>query len=201
MLLQANYFAHETTIIDHPVTIGNGTRIWHYTHVMSGAVIGADCTIGQSVFIGSRARIGNGVKIQNNVSVYDEVTLEDYVFCGPSMVFTNDLTPRAKYPKQGIYLPTRVGYGASLGANCTIVCGHTIGAWAMVGAGTVVTRDVPDYAIVVGNPARLQGWACECGTRLDFGNNQADCKTCSRNYIKRNEKLVSLNPLWRGVPR
>ncbi len=185
-----NYFVHPTAVIDEPCEVGEGTKIWHFTHVMSGAKIGKHCVIGQNCFIGKRAVIGNHVHIQNNVSVYDLVTLEDYVFCGPSCVFTNDINPRSKYPKGGRWIPTLVKEGASIGANATILCGITIGKHAFIGAGAVVTREVPDYAIVVGVPAKITGWMCECGEKLYFKDNkEAVCKRCGRKYKKEGEKV------------
>ncbi|MDH7604137.1 MAG: acyltransferase, partial [Melioribacter sp.] len=167
------YFKHESAYIDENVEIGEGTKIWHFSHIQSGARIGKFCVIGQNVNIGNNVIIGNYVKIQNNVSVYEGVTLEDYVFCGPSMVFTNVLNPRSLYPQKGseYYIKTLVKYGATLGANCTIVCGVTIGKFAFVGAGAVVTKDVPDYGLVVGNPAKLIGWMSEAGEKLIFDTN------------------------------
>lgn len=174
------YYVHESSFVDENVIIGEGTKIWHYCHVQSGSQIGEHCSLGQNVNVSNNVKIGNGVKLQNNVSVYEGVELEDYVFCGPSMVFTNDLTPRSKYPKgkEG-YRKTLVKYGASIGANATIVCGHTIGKWAMVASGAVVTKDVPDYALVSGVPAKQIGWVCECGLPLK-GNRK--CNTCGRTY-------------------
>ncbi|MGN0380152.1 MAG: DapH/DapD/GlmU-related protein [Butyrivibrio sp.] len=174
-----NYFVHETSIIDENVEIGENTKIWHYSHVQSGAKIGKNCSFGQNVNISNNVKIGDGVKIQNNVSVYEGVELEDYVFCGPSMVFTNDLTPRARYPKgrEG-YKKTIVKHDATLGANSTVVCGHTIGEFAMVAAGAVVTRNVPAYALVAGTPARQIGWVCECGNKL----NAVLACSCGRKY-------------------
>ena len=160
------YSAHPTAVIDEPVEIGEGTKIWHFSHVMAGARIGRNCVLGQNVYVGGKAVIGNGVKIQNNVSVYDAVTLEDEVFCGPSMVFTNVTRPRSAFPRKGEYEATLVRRGATLGANCTILCGLTIGEHAMVGAGSVVTDNVLHYTIVVGVPAKPIGWACQCGERL-----------------------------------
>lgn len=174
------YFVHESSYIDEDVQIGEGTKIWHFSHVQKGARIGCNCSLGQNVNISNRVIIGNGVKIQNNVSVYEGVELEDYVFCGPSMVFTNDLTPRAKYPK-GIrgYKNTLLKTGCTVGANATVVCGHTLGKWSMIAAGAVVTKDVKDYALMAGVPAVQIGWVCECGERLD---DTLKCKKCNRSY-------------------
>ncbi|OPZ32911.1 MAG: UDP-2-acetamido-3-amino-2,3-dideoxy-D-glucuronate N-acetyltransferase [Tenericutes bacterium ADurb.BinA124] len=175
-----DYFVHESSYVDENVIIGKGTKIWHFSHIQSGAVIGEKCSIGQNVNISNNVKIGNNVKIQNNVSVYEGVELEDYVFCGPSMVFTNDLTPRSKYPKGAeYYKKTLVKFGATIGANATIVCGHTIGKWAMIGSGSVVTKDVPNYALMAGVPAKQIGWVCECGQRLD---NNFVCHSCNRKY-------------------
>jgi UDP-2-acetamido-3-amino-2,3-dideoxy-glucuronate N-acetyltransferase len=160
------FFAHPTAVIDGNVDIGEGTKIWHFAHILSGSRIGTDCVIGQNVMIGPMVHIGNGCKIQNNVSIYEAVTLEDDVFCGPSMVFTNVLLPRAHVSRKTEFLPTLVKRGASIGANATVICGRTIGRYAMVGAGTVVTRDVPDYALVLGNPSRRIGWISRSGDRL-----------------------------------
>ena len=183
------YFCHESSIIDDGAIIGEGTKIWHFCHVHSGAVIGKNCNIGQNVYIGSGVKIGDGCKIQNNVSVYSGVELGDYVFCGPSCVFTNDLTPRSRYPKgQEHFVKTLVMDGASIGANATIVCGTTIGSNAMIGAGAVVTKDVLDYALVVGVPARQKGWVCECGELLD---QSLTCRSCQRKYILEQGKLIS----------
>lgn len=177
-----NPFIHESSYVDENVKIGDNTKIWHFTHIHSGVKIGERCSLGQNVNVGNNVIIGNGVKIQNNVSVYEGVELEDYVFCGPSMVFTNDLTPRSKYPKgkEG-YKFTLVKHGASIGANSTIVCGNVIGKWAMIASGAVVTKDVPDYALVAGIPARQIGWVCECGEVLkrDFL-----CNVCNRKYVE-----------------
>lgn len=176
----SEYFVHESSYVDDNVKIGKGTKIWHFCHIQRGAEIGEDCSFGQNVNISNNVKIGIGVKVQNNVSIYEGVELEDYVFCGPSMVFTNDLTPRAKYPKGSAgYKKTVLKTGATVGANATIVCGHTIGKWAMIAAGAVVTKDVPDHALMAGVPARQIGWVCECGEVL--GEDQV-CKKCGRRY-------------------
>lgn len=189
-LTTRSYYAHETAVIDTPCEIGEGTRIWHFCHIMPRAKIGSNCILGQNVFVASNVIIGNNVKIQNNVSLYTGVILEDDVFCGPSMVFTNVINPRSHVSRKSEYKHTLVKRGATLGANCTIVCGTTIGKYAFVGAGAVVTRDVPDYALVVGVPARIVGWMCRCGTRLPFAVDeaaeQATCEVCGAAYIKRN---------------
>jgi UDP-2-acetamido-3-amino-2,3-dideoxy-glucuronate N-acetyltransferase len=179
------FFVHPLAAVDDGVEIGEGTKIWHFSHVQSGAKIGTGCVLGQNVNVGNNVRIGNFVKIQNNVSVYEGVTLEDYVFCGPSMVFTNVSDPRSQYPQAGsrFYKPTLVRRGASLGANCTIICGHTIGRFAFIGAGSVVTRDVPDFALVMGNPARIAGWMSEAGKKLDFdAEGIAFCEKSGKTY-------------------
>lgn len=174
-----SYFVHETSYIDEDVEIGKDTKIWHFCHVQSGARIGERCSLGQNVNISNHVKIGNQVKIQNNVSVYEGVEMEDGVFCGPSCVFTNDLTPRARYPKGSAnYKQTKIKEGASIGANATIVCGHVVGKCAMIAAGSVVTKDVPDYALVAGVPARQIAWVCECGERLD----NTLCCQCGRSY-------------------
>ena len=177
----SDYFAHESSYVDEGCEIGAGTRIWHFSHVMSGARIGAGCNIGQNVVISPRVVIGDNVKIQNNVSVYTGVTLEADVFCGPSMVFTNVINPRSHVSRKDEYRPTLVKRGATLGANATVVCGHTIGRYAFIGAGSVVTKDVPDHALVVGNPGRVVGWVCECGVKLAVGAcppGRATCQAC-----------------------
>lgn len=177
----ADYFAHESSYIDEGASIGSGTKIWHFCHIQKGSQIGENCSLGQNVNVSNNVKIGNGVKLQNNVSVYEGVELEEYVFCGPSCVFTNDLTPRSKYPKGNVgYKKTLVKYGASIGANATIVCGHTIGRWAMIASGAVVTRDVPDYAVMAGVPAKQIGWICECGIPLKNG---LRCRDCAREYV------------------
>ncbi len=177
---------HPTAIIDDGATIGENTRIWHWTHICAGAKIGKACTLGQNVYIGNAVRIGNQVKIQNNVSVYDNVTLEDDVFCGPSMIFTNVYNPRAAISRKNEYRETYVKKGATLGANCTIVCGVTIGTYAFIGAGAVVNRDVPDYALVVGVPAKQIGWMSEHGEQLDLplhGHGKTLCPYSGLLYI------------------
>ncbi len=180
-----NYYVNQYAVVDDNVEIGENTKIWHFTHVQSGSKIGKKCILGQNVNIGNNVTIGNFVKIQNNVSVYEGVELEDYVFCGPSMVFTNILNPRSKYPQVGaeFYIKTLVKEGASLGANSTIVCGITIGKFAFVGAGAVVTKDVPDFALVVGNPARVKGWYSEAGKKLLFDEDGfAFCEKSGKKY-------------------
>lgn len=183
---KTSHFVHESSYVDENVQIGAGTKIWHFCHVMASARIGERCSIGQNVVIAPNVVIGNNVKIQNNVSVYEGVTLEDGVFCGPSMVFTNVTTPRSGTPRNTAadYSPTLVRRGASIGANATIVCGHTLGEFAFVGAGAVVTSDVPAYAMVYGNPARIRGYACECGMKLVFDGDRAKCTNCHRAYLK-----------------
>lgn len=175
------FFVHESSYVDNHVKIGKGTKIWHFCHIQSGAEIGENCSMGQNVNVSNNVKIGNGCKLQNNVSVYEGVEMEDYVFCGPSMVFTNDLTPRAKYPKGSAgYKKTLLKTGATVGANATIVCGHTIGKWAMIAAGAVVTKDVKDHALMAGVPAKQIGWVCECGNRL---GEDLSCEKCGRKYI------------------
>jgi UDP-2-acetamido-3-amino-2,3-dideoxy-glucuronate N-acetyltransferase len=187
-------YIHESSYVDEGAEIGEGTKIWHFGHVMPGARIGRNCNIGQNVFIASDTVIGNSVKIQNNVSVYTGVILEDDVFLGPSMVFTNVVNPRSYINRKGEYQITIVKQGATIGANATIVCGVTLGKYAFVGAGAVVTHDVPDYALVYGAPARLQGWMCQCGKRLSFSKNgddeTASCPECDSQYIKKGQALV-----------
>jgi UDP-2-acetamido-3-amino-2,3-dideoxy-glucuronate N-acetyltransferase len=176
------YFVHESSFVDEPSRIGAGTKIWHFSHVMKDSVIGRNCNIGQNVVVSPGVRVGDGCKIQNNVSLYTGVILEDDVFCGPSMVFTNVVNPRSEVARKDEYQKTLVCRGASLGANSTIVCGVTIGRYAFVGAGTVVTRDVADYALVVGNPARQTGWMCRCGVKLDVEGERTRCGTCGATY-------------------
>lgn len=195
-----DFFAHETAAIDQPCSIGAGTRIWHFSHVMRDSVIGERCNIGQNVVVSPGVTIGSNVKIQNNVSVYTGVVLEDDVFCGPSMVFTNVINPRAFIERKSEYRRTLVRRGASIGANATIVCGVTLGRYCFVGAGAVVTRDVPDYAIVYGNPARQRGWACYCGDRLDLAVDAPEgagsrCGSCGRTYRRGANALAEIETM------
>jgi len=186
-------WSHDSAVIEEDVTIGEGTKIWHFCHVMNGARIGRNCTLGQNVFVGPGVTVGNNVKIQNNVSVYQGVTLEDDVFCGPSCVFTNVHRPRSAFPTEDAkYGKTVVHRGASIGANATVVCGHTIGAHAFVGAGSVVTKDVPAHAVVYGNPARMHGWACKCGHELEFTDREATCDACGREYAKDGDRVTEI---------
>jgi UDP-2-acetamido-3-amino-2,3-dideoxy-glucuronate N-acetyltransferase len=189
---QTAYFVHESAFIDDDVKIGEGTTIWHVSHILKNSQIGKNCRIGQNVVVGPNVNIGNGVKIQNNVSVYEGVTLEDDVFCGPSMVFTNVFNPRSEIRRMDELRPTLVRRGATLGANCTIICGITVGQYAFVGAGAVVTKDVPDYALVVGNPARIVGWMCVCASRIAFSNGHktVTCRTCRRTYRKTGNEVI-----------
>ncbi len=184
-----NYFVHKSSYVEKPCSIGEGTNIWYFCHVMKSAQIGKNCNIGQNVFIGEKVIIGDGVKVQNNVSLYTGVVCEDYVFIGPSVVFTNVINPRSQINRKSQFKNTLVRTGASIGANATIVCGHEIGKYAFVGAGSVVTRDVSDFALVIGNPARQTGWVCECGLKLNFKKQKAVCETCSKIYIKNLNKI------------
>lgn len=191
-----DYFVHETAVIDKPVTIGAGTKIWHFSHVLKNSRIGRNCTIGQNVMIGPNVTIGDGCKIQNNVSVYEGVTLEDDVFCGPGMVFTNVSNPRSEIARKHEFKKTVVRRGATIGANATVLCGVTVGGYAFVGAGAVVTRDVPDYTLVMGNPAREVGYMCRCGVKLPSGDWQAaTCGACQRGYRM---KDGAIKPLGKG---
>lgn len=187
-----DFFAHESSYVDEGVEVGAGTTIWHFCHLLPGVKLGKQCRIGQNVVIGPEVTIGNNVKIQNNVSVYSGVTLEDDVFCGPSIVFTNITTPRSAFPRNRPedHLPTLVKRGASIGANATIICGNTIGEHALIGAGSVVTREVPAHGVMVGNPARLRGWACECGIVLDFQTDTCECQACGRQYQKQGTQRI-----------
>ncbi|HOI49508.1 MAG TPA: acyltransferase [Prolixibacteraceae bacterium] len=189
-----NFFIHETAIVDAGATIGSGTKIWHFCHVMATAVIGENCILGQNVFVGSDVRLGNQVKVQNNVSLYSGVECEDDVFLGPSMVFTNVFNPRSAVNRKEEFRKTVVRKGATIGANATIVCGTTLGRYCFVGAGAVVTRDVPDYALVVGNPARQTGWMSEAGEKLTFGRRQiAQCPLSGETYQLVNGQVSKLS--------
>lgn len=190
-----NYFVHESSCIDEDVEIGEGTKIWHFCHVLRGSRIGKNCVIGQNVMIGPEVRIGDRCKIQNNVSIYKGVTLEDEVFCGPSCVFTNVYNPRAFIERKHEFRPTLVKKGATIGANATIICGVTIGQYAFVGAGAVVKEDVPDYALVVGVPAKQIGWVCKCGTTLRFEKEHARCASCGNEYRIEEDRLVAVNEI------
>lgn len=188
---EKNYFVHESSIVDDDVEIGEGTKVWFFCHLQRGARIGKHCSLGQNVNVSNNVIIGDGCKIQNNVSLYEGMELENDVFCGPSCVFTNDLTPRAKYPKGAShYVKTLIKEGATIGANATVVCGHTIGKWAMIGAGAVVASNVPDYALMLGVPARIKGWACECGNLLHFTTDVCECPNCGRKYKKINDNQI-----------
>lgn len=180
--MPTNYFAHKSSCIDKGAQIGTGTKIWHFSHVMNGAHIGQNCSIGQNVFIGAKAVLGNNVKVQNNVSIYDEVILEDDVFCGPSMVFTNVFNPRSHVVRKHEYRKTVVKKGATIGANATVICGITIGEYAFIGAGAVVTKDVPAHALIYGNPAAFHGWMSRHGCKLEFENNTATCPESGEVY-------------------
>lgn len=182
------FFLHESSYVDDNVTIGAGTKIWHFCHVQKGATLGEKCSLGQNVNVGNNVKIGNNVRIQNNVSIYEGVEIEDNVFCGPSCVFTNVTTPRAHFPVGGVYAKTLIKEGASLGANCTVVCGHNVGKSALIAAGAVVTKDVKDYALMAGVPAKQIGWVCECGNRLA---SELKC-SCGRHYILDGENLSKL---------
>ena len=191
----ATWWCHESAIIDEGASIGENTKVWHFSHVCAGAVIGNSCSLGQNVFIGNNVVIGNNCKIQNNVSVYDNIALEDYVFCGPSMVFTNVYNPRSAVPRKSEYRDTLVCQGATLGANCTVVCGVTIGCYAFIGAGAVVNQDVPDYALMVGVPARQIGWMSEYGEQLDLplrGEQETVCPHSNLRYQLNGTKLTRI---------
>lgn len=194
---EKKFFIHASSFVDEGVKIGEGTKIWHFSHILKNTKIGRNCNIGQNVVVGPNVTIGNNVKIQNNVSVYDGVTLEDDIFCGPSMVFTNVANPRSHWPRKDEYQKTLVKKGASLGANSTIVCGITIGKFAFVGAGALVNKNVPDYAMVYGVPAQVQGWMCYCGVKLNFSNSAdssetAECTNCGRNYEKEGMNVLEI---------
>ena len=192
---EKKYFVHETAVVDEPADIGAGARVWHFSHVMSGAKIGQGCVIGQNVFVGATAKIGANVKIQNNVSVYDGVEIEDDVFLGPSCVFTNVIRPRAAFPREGrAFDVTLVRKGATIGANATIVCGVTIGEHALIGAGAVVTEDVPAHALYYGNPARRGGWICRCGEKLaeDGAGKDRVCSSCEARYRREGDNIIPM---------
>jgi UDP-2-acetamido-3-amino-2,3-dideoxy-glucuronate N-acetyltransferase len=190
----ANYFVHESSYVDDGATIGKGSKVWHFSHVMPGAIIGERCNLGQNVVVMPGTRIGNNVKIQNNVSIYEGVELEDDVFCGPSMVFTNVFNPRSHISRKNEYRRTLVRRGSSIGANATIVCGVTLGEFAFIGAGAVVTSDVPDFALMVGVPARRVGWMCQCGIRLELRNGAGTCESCGAGYREEGGKLRLVDP-------
>jgi UDP-2-acetamido-3-amino-2,3-dideoxy-glucuronate N-acetyltransferase len=183
------YFKHPTSIIDENVIVGKGTKVWHFCHISSGVKLGVDCVLGQNVFVGKNVSIGDQVKIQNNVSVYAGVRLEDGVFCGPSVVFTNVINPRSRIERKQEIKRTLVREGASLGANCSILCGVTLGRFSLIGAGSVVTKNVPDYALMVGNPAQQIGWICECGATL---STSYQCEACSKAFDLLENKLVEI---------
>jgi UDP-2-acetamido-3-amino-2,3-dideoxy-glucuronate N-acetyltransferase len=190
----ASYFAHESSYIDDGAVIGAGTKIWHFCHVLPGAVIGERCNLGQNVVVMGGTRIGNNVKIQNNVSIYEGVILEDDVFCGPSCVFTNVTNPRSHVSRKSEYRQTLVRRGSSIGANATIICGVTMGEYSFIGAGAVVRSDVPAYALMVGVPARQVGWMCQCGVRLQLQNGRASCAACGAIYREREGVLEQIDP-------
>lgn len=195
------YFVHESSYVDEPSQIGEGTKIWHFSHVMKDSVIGRGCNLGQNVLVSSGVRLGDHCKIQNNVSLYTGVVLEDHVFCGPSMVFTNVFNPRSEVVRKDEYRATLVRRGASIGANATVICGTTIGSYAFVGAGAVVTRDVPDFALVIGNPARRTGWICRCGIKLQVQGAAAECGACGTAYAHHGGILsLAASPSQKGEP-
>lgn len=187
--MEKDFFVHESSYIDEQVSIGKGTKIWHFCHIQKGAKLGENCSLGQNVNVANNVKIGNGVRIQNNVSVYEGVELEDNVFCGPSCVFTNVSTPRAHYSVHGVYAKTLIKYGASLGANSTVVCGHNVGRCALIAAGAVVTKDVKDHALMAGVPARQIAWVCECGERLA---EDIHCKKCGKKYQETTTGLIEI---------
>ena len=183
------YFTHESSYVDEGAVVGEGTKVWHFCHVSSGARLGARCVLGQNVFVAGTAILGDGVKVQNNVSIYDGVVVEDFAFLGPSAVFTNVMNPRSEIERKHEYRKTRIGRGATIGANATIVCGHDVGDYAFVGAGAVVTSDVAPYALVVGVPARRVGWMCRCGIRLALDGSSGGCGACGRTFRLDGDRL------------
>ena len=189
----ADFFVHESSYVDDGAIIGKGSKIWHFSHVMSGAVIGERCNLGQNVVVMPGTRLGNNVKVQNNVSIYEGVEIEDDVFCGPSCVFTNVINPRSHVSRKSEYQRTLVRRGASIGANATIVCGSTLGQYAFIGAGAVVTSDVPDYALMVGVPARRVGWMCQCGLRLELHQGEGACPSCGASYRESGGRLTRVD--------
>lgn len=195
----SDYFVHESSYVDAGAEIGAGTRIWHFSHVMPGARVGRNCNLGQNVLVSSGVSMGDNVKVQNNVSIYTGVLIEEDVFLGPSMVFTNVVNPRSHVERKNEYRITRVGRGASIGANATIVCGITLGRYCFIGAGSVVTRDVPDYALVYGNPGRIRGWMCQCGLKLDFEAPDGDslCGECGSRYRRTGSGIVPVKENFR----
>ncbi|MBR5217618.1 MAG: N-acetyltransferase [Oscillospiraceae bacterium] len=188
--MEKKYFVHESSYVDEGCQIGEGTKVWHFSHIMKGCTIGKHCNIGQNVVISPDVVLGDGCKVQNNVSVYTGVICEDSVFLGPSCVFTNVMNPRAFIERKNEYHKTTLKKGASIGANATIVCGHDIGKYAFVGAGSVVTRDVPDYAMVYGSPAKVKGYVCQCGDKLEFSDSKATCAACGKIYQMNENKKV-----------
>ena len=191
-MTERDYFVHESSYVDEPCEIGAGTKVWHFSHIMRNCKIGERCNIGQNVVVSPDVIIGDNVKVQNNVSIYTGCILEDDVFCGPSMVFTNVVNPRSHVLRRDEYKTTLVKRGASMGANSTIVCGITIGRYAFIGAGSVVTRDVPDYALMYGNPARQRGWMCACGVKLKFERDTARCAACGAEYEETGPGTIAL---------
>lgn len=199
MVTTMDYFVHESSYVDSGARIGAGTKIWHFSHIMENAQVGERCTIGQNVNVAGGVTVGNNVKIQNNVSLYTGVIVEDDVFLGPSMVFTNVVNPRSHVNRRDEYQTTLVRRGASIGANATIICGVTLGQYCFVGAGSVITHVVPDFALVYGNPARIRGWMCQCGIRLDLrvddGNEETVCRACGHRYLRQGQIVTSVGPV------
>ena len=192
--MEEEVFIHETAVIDEPCTIGSGSKIWHFSHIMTDSVLGDNCNLGQNVVVSSKVILGNNVKVQNNVSIYTGVICEDDVFLGPSMVFTNIINPRSAVVRRDKYVSTLIKRGASIGANATVICGNTIGEFALIGAGAVITRDVAPYALVVGNPAKQIGWVSEYGNRLEFGESgKATCDESGQEYLLENDSVRRLS--------